>query len=41
MSERFLIARDVPLARVGTQSYAPYELSAALDGLPDDRMIEV
>jgi hypothetical protein len=39
-SEGFLICRDVPLARVGVQHYAPYELSG-VNGLATDRMIEV
>jgi hypothetical protein len=39
-SEGFLICCDVPLARVGVQHYAPYELPG-VNGLATDRMIAV
>jgi hypothetical protein len=39
-SEGFLICRDVPLARIGIQHYAPYELPG-VNGLATDRMIAV
>jgi hypothetical protein len=38
--EGFLVAKDVPLARVGVQQYHPSELQM-LDGMRRDRMIEV